>query len=487
MIPSGMGPAAPVPEVTVTQAVFGERPRGGRPALADAASGRTITYAELTSLVGSAAAGLRRDGLGEGSVVAVHLPDTPEVAVALHAVMAAGAAATPVRPTGTAEAVHRQLVQTRARALITWPVLLDIALAAVQNTRVERVFCFGAEPDVEPFSRLFSGRLVMPRPRLDPARDIALIPYTRGTTGRPRPVYLTHRNLVAGLGQLAGMYGESDTVLSAVPFTDVIGLSAVLNPALRAGAVITTRAGAGRHDLLRALQERSVTVALLTPHLVEVLAFDREVSRYNLRSLRSVISTGGPLRPEAARACARRLRCPVRQAYGLAEASGLTHVNIRAAEEGTPDSVGRGLQGVSWRIADGLPAYEAGELWLNGPMVAGQEWLRTGDAAFSDEHGRLYIMGRIEADSPEPAAGAESVLATHPAVLEAVVVPVPDPELGLVPHAFVVVVSPAPDLLSFVNAQVPAYQRVHAVHVVGAIPRSADGRVARRALIEGAQ
>jgi acyl-CoA synthetase (AMP-forming)/AMP-acid ligase II len=485
MIPSETGRDTPVPNVTITQAVFGDRPRGGRTALADAASGRTITYAELTSLVASAAAGLRRARLGEGTVVAVHLPDTPDAAVALHAVMAAGAAATPIRPTETAEAMHRQLVRTRARALITWPVLLDIALAAVRDTRVERVFCFGAEPDVEPFSKLLSGRPVMPRPRLDPARDIALIPFTRGTSGPSQPVYLTHRNLVAGLAQLAGMYGESDTVLSAIPFTDVIGLSSVLNPALQTGAIIATRAGAGRHDLLQALQERSVTVALLTPQLVEMLAFDREVSRYNLRSLRSIISTGGPLQSETARACAKRLNCPVRQAYGLAEASGLTHVNVRAAEEGTLDSVGRGLPEVSWRVGNGLTSYEAGELWLSGPMVAGEDWLHTGDAGFFDEHGRLYLMGRIGADSPEPAAGPESVLATHPAVLEAAVVPVPDPQLGLVPHAFVVLGTPAPDLLSFVNAEVPPYQRVHTVHIVRAIPRSEDGRVLRRALIEG--
>jgi acyl-coenzyme A synthetase/AMP-(fatty) acid ligase len=118
-------------------------------------------------------------------------------------------------------------------------------------------------------------------------------------------------------------------------------------------------------------------------------------------------------------------------------------------------------------------------------MVAGQDWLHTGDAGFFDEHGRLYLMGRIGADSPEPAAGPESVLTTHPAVLEAAVVPVPDPRLGLVPHAFVVLGTPAPDLLSFVNAEVPPYQRVHTVHVVRAIPRSVDGRVLRRALIEG--
>ncbi|GAB3673216.1 4-coumarate--CoA ligase family protein [Actinocorallia lasiicapitis] len=480
-----------VPDVTVTQAVFGERSRGARTALTDASSGRTITYAELISLVGSAAAGLRRDGLGEGTVIAVHLPDTPELAVALHAVLAAAAVAAPIRPTETAAAMHRQLIDTGARALITWPVLLDIALAAVENTSVERVLCFGSEPDVEPFSRLFSGRPVMPRPRLEPATDLAMIAHTRGTSGQPRMVRLTHRNLVAAMTQTAGLYGESDTVLSALPFTDVIGFSSVLNPALQAGSTITTRPGAGRHDLLAALQERAVSVALLTPQLVEVLAYDREVGRYNLRALRSVISTGGPLRPEAARAAAQRLRCPVRQAYGLAEAGGLTHVNMRAAEEGTLDAVGRGLPDVVWQIrtfSGRDESYEPGELWLNGPMAAGPEpWVRTGDAGFADDHGRLYIMGRMEAGVAEPPqSGPTAMLQSHPLVADAAVIPVPDPELGLVAVAFVVLHGPAPELLSFVNAEMPAYQRVHSLRIVEEIPRGPDGRVRRRTLIEGA-
>ncbi|GAA3228117.1 4-coumarate--CoA ligase family protein [Actinocorallia longicatena] len=479
-----------VPDVTVTQAVFGERSRGGRTALTDAASGRTITYAELISLVGSAAAGLRRDGLCEGAVIAVHLPDSPELAVALHAVLAAGAVAVPIRPTETAAAMHRQLVETGARALITWPVLLDIALSAVENTPVARVLCFGAEPDVEPFSRLFSGRPVMPRPRLEPATDLAMIAFTRGTSGPAKQVRLTHRNLVAAMTQMAGAYGESDTVLSALPFTDVLGFSSVLNPALQAGAVVATRPGAGRHDLLRAMQERAVSVALLTPQLVEVLAYDREVGRYNLRALRSVISTGGPLRPEAARAAAQRLRCPVRQAYGLAEAGGLTHINMRAAEEGTLDSVGRGLSDAVWQVrtfSGREESYEPGELWLHGPMVAGEEpWARTGDAGFADEHGRLYIMGRMEAGVAEPPkTGPTSVLQQHPVVSDAAVIPVPDPELGLIAVAFVVVHGPAPDLLAYVNAEMPAFQRVHSLRIVEEIPRGPDGRVRRRSLIEG--
>jgi acyl-CoA synthetase (AMP-forming)/AMP-acid ligase II len=148
----------------------------------------------------------------------------------------------------------------------------------------------------------------------------------------------------------------------------------------------------------------------------------------------------------------------VRQAYGLAEAAGLTHLNLRAAEEGTLDSVGSGLPWSSWRIVDpagaDLPSYRPGELWIRGPMVTSGyvpnrpllEWLPTGDAAFADEHGRVYIMGRMAETSAVPPTAPDGVLAAHPAVADAVVVSVPDPGLWLVPHAFVVLCGhrPAP-------------------------------------------
>jgi acyl-CoA synthetase (AMP-forming)/AMP-acid ligase II len=490
-----------VPEATVTQIVFGARPLGARPALVDATSGRTMSYAELASGVWSAASGLIRAGFGKGDPIGVHLPDVPDLAVALHAVTAAGAVPVPVRPTSTVEMMTRQLSASGARMVITWPVLLDIALEAVKGTQVERVVCFGREPDVEPFSALLSGDVRPVSAGLDPRTDLALLPATRGTTGSPRVVRLTHRNIVAGVSQFvgAGVISETDTLLSAIPLTDVIGLAAVLHAGLHARAVVVTRSGSGRLDLLRTLQDRGVSVALLTPEMVEILAYDREVDRYNLRPLRSIISTGGTLQPEAARACAWRLRCPVRQAYGLAEAAGITHVNLRAAEEGTLDSVGRGLPWVDGRIIDPAggaeqPSYQVGELMIRGPMVSGgladgeafQEWVPTGDAAFADEHGRLYVMGRMAGQGPEPPTDPQTLLTSHPAIKDAAVVPIPDSDLGLSPHAFAVAresISES-DLLAYVNGNLPSFQQVKAVHLVPVIPRTPSGRILRRALID---
>jgi acyl-CoA synthetase (AMP-forming)/AMP-acid ligase II len=495
--------AARVPATTVTQTVLDDRAHGSRVALIEATSGRALSYAELARAVRSAASGMTRAGLGPRDVVGVHLPDVPEIAIALYAVMAAGAAPTPIRPTTSVEAMRRQLTETGARWVITWPVLLDIALAAVRDTRVERVVCFGAEPDAEPFSALLAGAGRPVGAGLDPRTDTALVPYTRGTTGPPKGVRLTHRNLVAGILRLvgAGLISGTDTVLSTIPLTDVAGQVTALHVGLHAGAAVVTRSGTGRLDLLRTMQDRRVSFLLCTPDIVAALAADREVARYNLRSLRSIISTGGALRPEAARACAARLGCPVRPAYGLAEAAGITHVNPRAAEEGTLDSVGRGLPWVDWRIVDSRtgaeqPAYQAGELLIRGPAVARSrasaeplpEWARTGDSAFVDEHGRLYIIGRMSGPDVPPPDDPQAMLEAHPAVRDAAVISIPDRDLGLFPHAFAVLRRPAAgtDLLTYLNGQLPLLRQVRAVHLVPVIPRTPSGRIMRRVLIERA-
>ncbi|MFC0040011.1 AMP-binding protein [Actinomadura rayongensis] len=485
--------------MTMARAVFGaadDRVRGARTAVLDAVTGHGPTHAELAAAVGSAASGLAREGVGPGTVVALHLPDGPEFALALHAVAAAGAVPFPVRVTATCTELSRLLNAAGAQALVTWPgAPLDQVRAAARTVPgLRRVFCFGSVPGTEPFAALLTGGAA-PDVDVDAARDTALLVCTRGDGGPARPVPLTHAEVVAGLLRVAdaGMIGAADTVLSAVPFADVLALNGLLNPALRLGATVVALPGGGHHDLLRALQDHDVTVALLDPGRATMLAYDRAVSRYRLR-LRAIVVTAGPLDARTARALAQRLGCPVRQAYGLAEAGGLTHLNLRAAEECTADSVGRGLPGVSWRVVDPATgddqsAYQPGELCVRVPAAGdASRWLPAGDSAFADEHGRVFVLGRIGGRRPEPQPEPDAVLAAHPAVRDAAVAPAPDLDLGLVPHAFAVLAEPVPaaDLLAYVNAHVPPSRGVAAVHVVDAIPRGPGGRVRRRALLERA-
>ncbi|MBO2457455.1 AMP-binding protein [Actinomadura violacea] len=492
MISNGVDAAAAYPGATVTRAVFGgagsDPARAARSAVADAASGRSLSYGELAVRMRAAAAGLVREGVRPGDVVGLHLPGGPEFALALHAVTAAGAV--PFLVGGTPADSVRQLESAGVSTVITWP-----GLAGDVRAPGRRLFCFGEEPGTEPFSALL-GEVPAPAVPVDAARDLALVANTGDPPGPVRTVRLTHAEVVAGLVRVAeaGMIGAADTVLTALPLTGVLGLNGVLNPGLRLGATVVAFTGGGRHDLLRALQRWRATVAVLPPALVEALAHDRAVGRYDLRSLRAVVTAGGPLAAEDARAAAARLGCPVRQAYGLAEAAGITHLNLRAAEEGTLDSVGRGLPGVMWcvvhpRTGARQPSYQPGELCVRLPVARTAavpvRWLPTGDSAFADDHGRVFVLGRVGRGRPEPPADPQAVLAAHPAVSDAAVAPVPDDDLGLVPHAFAVVTdeTSAADLLAYLDTHAAGRRGIVAVHLVDEIPRDPAGRVRRRTLL----
>lgn len=491
MISSPSDPPTAVAATTVTETVLGERCWGPRAALVDAGSGRVLSYDELTAAVTAAAWGLVRQG--PGTVIGLQAPDGPDFVVAAYAVWAAGAVLVPVRAAAGAEETVRRLRASGAHALITCPQAAPRAWAVARGAALQRVWCLG-EADggtgLEPFARLAEEPAA---DRIPPVRDAGAALLADAPGGSGPGTWLTHRQVIEGLVRFAtaGALSGSDVVLSGIPFTDVLGLNGVLGPALWLGATVVTCRG-GLHDLLRAVQDHRVTVAVLPPAAASALAAKAAVGHYDLGSLRSVL-VAGPLPGRLARACSRRLGCPVRQVYGHPAASGFTHLNLRGAEEGTLDSAGCGLPGVSWRIADpatgrARPPYQPGELWLRGPMVAapGGGWLPTGDAAFTDEHDRVYILGRMEETPGEPVADPGRLLAAHPAVRDAAVVPVPDPHLGLAPHAFVVLGKPeqAGGLLPYVNGHVPSYQRIQAVHPVDAIPRSPSGRVMRRALLQ---
>src|SRR6476660_2123752 len=384
MIQKSPYPDIAIPDVSLPALLF-ERARRfpGKTAFVDAPTGRSYTYAEWAELSRRAAAGLARQGLRKGDVLAIYSPNLPEYAIAFHAVAVAGGINTTINPTYTVEERTYQLKDSGARFLLTAPPFLDKAFAAARNAGISRVFVFGEGGEggegegAIPFASLLAetGESFSP-PAIDPGRDLVALPYSSGTTGLAKGVMLTHRNLVANVLQCATSsleVGEEDTIVAVLPFFHIYGLVVVMNVGLYHGATIVTLPRFELETFLDTLAQHGVTYANVVPPIILALAKHPAVDRYDLSQLRMIFSGAAPLGAEIAEACAVRLGCRVFQGYGLTETSPVTHASPSDPALARPGSVGWPLANTECRIADlesgaSLPPGERGEICIRGPQ-----------------------------------------------------------------------------------------------------------------------
>jgi acyl-CoA synthetase (AMP-forming)/AMP-acid ligase II len=506
-------PAPVIPDLTLPQFVLGAAyRRGSKRALVDAATGHELSYAELADAVRETGAGLSARGLRPGDVLALCAPNCIEFAVAWYAATSIGAIVTTVNPLCTGDEISRQLRQTGARWLVATSGLVEQKLRAVMpGTAIVETFVIG-EPaaGTTPFGSL---RATAPAPDVAvSASDVALLPTSSGTTGLPKSVELTHRNLVASLGQtwLAHQAAEDDVVIAALPLFHIYGLQITLNLPLLAGATVVILPRFELEAFLRAVQDHGITRAEVVPPMVLGLVTAGVVDDYDLSTLRLLTSAAAPLGADLARACARRLGCRVKQAYGMTEVSGGTHIAPDTGPD-RPESVGPALPGVECRIVDpgtggDLPPGEPGELlvrtagamrgYLGDPRATAATidpggWVHTGDIVRADSGGWFYVTDRVKElikykGYQVAPAELEAVLLTHPAVADAAVVRRPDELAGEIPKAFIVLRAPASaqELMAWVAGRVASYKRVRQVEFIDSIPKSPAGKILRRLLVE---
>jgi len=479
-----------------------------KPALIDAPTGRTLTYAQLERDVGRLAAGLGERGLGKGDVVGIYAPNLPEYAVAFHGALTAGCAVTAANPLLTAEELEHQLRNSSARLLVTVPERDEVARLAAARAGIAQVAIVG-EPS---FDSLLADRAT-PEVDLDVAEDVAVLPYSSGTTGLPKGVMLTHRNLVANVCQfrLAHDVREQDTVIGVLPFFHIYGMTVVMNVGLCAGATIVTMPRFDLEQFLGAIQDYRVTRSFLVPPIVLALAKQPAVDDFDLSSLRSIFCGAAPLGPELAEACADRLGCRIMQGYGLTETSPVTHAVRDDATVSKPASIGPPVPGTEAMVVDvasgrELPAGEPGEILVRGPQVMSgylndpaataatvddDGWLHTGDIGTVDEDGWFTIVDRLKElikykGFQIAPAELEAVIVTHPGVADAAVIGVADEEAGEVPKGLVVPRGEldVEELMAYVAGRVAPYKKLRLVEIVEGIPRSPSGKILRRLLRE---
>ena len=497
-----------------------------RPALIyqDAAGGgtETVTYRQLDDQSSRFAAALLNLGISKGDRVAYYLQNSPELVAGFYGILKAGAAPVPCNVMYRAEELAYHLKDSGAKALLCEADRYPTSREVLPQTGVATVIVAGdtvADTPVQRWDNLLASHSPPAQfPEVDPARDLALLPYTGGTTGIPKGSMLTHANLVANAVQFRDWFGYApgeEVFVAALPLFHIGGIAGVMSVPIAAGATIVLfrRFDAGR--VLRAIQDYRATRFLGVPTMYIALLNDERVKEYDLSSLRASRTSAAPS-PKAVKEAFDALvgRSVLVEGYGLTETAPLTHANpVNAAE---PGSIGLPLPDTDARIVDAeggtvdLPVGGIGELVLRGPQVMRgywkqpeetaaairNGWFYTGDLAYRDERGYFYIVDRKK--DVINAAGfkvwpreVEETLYRHPAVRVAAVLGVPDEYRGETVKAVIALKEghnfadeerARREILDFCHGHLANYKIPRIVEFRDELPVSAAGKVLRRVM-----
>ncbi len=494
------------------------RQNAQKTAIVDASCNRRLSYAEYAETVEALARGFIAAGLMPGEVVAIFLANCWEFCAAYHAATLAGAVPTLLNPTYREREVRYQLENSGAAMLITdGPSIEGINFAGLQNLR--RIYTTRQPaPSAEAFSSLLHpSMLPLARPEKPSAETLAALPFSSGTTGLPKGVMLSHRNLVANqyqlLGPNASAFNSKDVFLCFLPLYHIYGLNVVLNPALLLGATLVLVPRFSLPQVLSLIVEEGVTTMPVVPPAMNALCEAAAAEKFpKQHRLRWVKSGAAPLAPELARRFTSLTGVLVCQGYGMTEASPLTHLGYLDSELYRPHSIGRPVCQTECReldeegneVAPGQP----GELVMRGPQfmlgywkepqataaALRDGWFWSGDVVTRDEQGFYTVVDRRKEmikykGFPVAPAEVEALLLEHPAVRDCGVVGRPDGAAGEIPVAFVVLNEGSipgkkmeDELCGFVADRLTHYKQPREVRFVDVVPKTASGKILRREL-----
>ena len=289
-------PDVEIPDQSITDCVFASAADHADEVAITDGDGSSYTFSELHDTVRRLGGGLSSRGVGPGTTIALLAPNVPEYAIVFHGIALAGATVTTINPTYGPEEVRHQLTDAGASWIVTIPMFLETARVASVGTGVEQIVVMGQATGAVPLASLF-GEPIEQVP-VDYAEHVVVLPYSSGTTGLPKGVMLTHRNLVANIAQMEHTFvpSEGEVALAVLPFFHIYGMQVLMNMLLAFGVRVVTMP---RFDMMKALelvQQQRITRFFAVPPMVLGLAKHPAVDDFDLSSIKQIFS--GPLRWE---------------------------------------------------------------------------------------------------------------------------------------------------------------------------------------------
>ncbi len=506
--------------------------------------GSDITYASLLEQAEALAGYLQQDcGVARGDRVLLYMQNSPQFIIGFYAILRADAVVVPVNPMNLTEELEHYVADANARVALCGAELVERVAPLLVPGKLDKViaatygdYCTSsaaaglAVPDVVSAKAPTSGAPGMvawrdalqadrkPGPHLARSDDLAAMPYTSGTTGRPKGCMHTHGSLMAIIGVAGVLHGvlAADTLLAVAPFFHVTGLQMTMNVAIYQGATLVVMTRWDRETALELITRLGISIWIAIPTMVIDLLGSPNVSREKLASLRH-ISGGGIAMPEpVAKKLYELTRLEFIEAYGMTETAAPTHSN--PLDKPKRQCLGIPIFNTHSLVVDQtggavLGPNEVGEIVTSGPglfkgywnnpeatrssfvEIGGRTYFRTGDLAKVDDEGYFFMVDRLKrminaAGYKVWPAEVEAMLYGHPQIQEACVVASKDAKRGETVKAFVVLKNgrddqvAADDILSWAKEHMATYKAPRLVEFLDALPKSGTGKVLWRELQE---
>ena len=484
---------------------------------------RRLTYRELDETSTRVARGLIALGVERGDRVAMQLDNCVETVIAIYGVLKAGAAIVMVNPSTKAQKLSYVLSNSRASALIVGGAACETIAGLMLPPGVRVVVIVGPHAEHAGDCATVSWDAVADTPSPAPLAergidlDLAALLYTSGSTGEPKGVMLTHRNIESATCSIASYLKltQDDTIFNVLPLSFGYGLTQLFPCVMTGGCLVIEKGIVYPHVTLKQMAAHRATGFAVVPTIATTL-LSLDLSKYDLSHLRYVTNAGAGMPTEVVRGVRRALpHAQLYLMYGQTECMRALYLEPEETDR-RPDSVGRGMPNQELMIVDEsgseVGPNVVGELVVRGSHVMTGYWERpeetasklrpgklegervlyTGDLFRRDDEGYYYfvarqddiIKSRGEKVSPRE---VENVIYTMPEVLEAVVAGVPDARLGQAIKAYVVLkpgaVLDARDVKAHCASHLEDYMVPSAVEFRSELPKNERGKVAKRELV----